>query len=126
MNHLSVRYSIAKTGLKLSGYKKIFGLPQDELVKKAEGYNKNRDFRLPRDRKFIYGDVPVCGGKYHCLTIQQSRTRTKRAILFFFGGGMLIGPEYVCITMRKGDRCPCLRGSLPAPRAAVPAANRSL
>ena len=93
MNHLSVRYSIAKTVLKLSGYKKIFGLPQDELVKKAEGYNKNRDFRLPRDHKFIYGDVPVCGGKYHCLTIQQSQTRTKRAILFFFGGGMLIGPD---------------------------------
>lgn len=90
---MSIQYSIAKAALKLSGYKKIFGLPQDELVKKAEGYNKSRDFKLPTDHKFIYGDIPVCDGKYHCLTIQQSQARTKKAILFFFGGGMIIGPD---------------------------------
>lgn len=90
---MSLRYSIAKAILKMTGIKKIFGLPQDELVKKAEGYNKDREFKIPNDKKFIYGDIPVCGGKYHCLTIQQNKARKTKAILFFFGGGMIIGPD---------------------------------
>lgn len=90
---MSVRYSIAKLGIKAAGLKKIFGLPMDELIEKAEGYNKNRDFHIPKDHKYVYGDVPVCGGRYHCLTIQQSEKRAERAILLFFGGGMIIGPD---------------------------------
>lgn len=90
---MSIRYSIAKTILKVSGYKKIFGLPQDELLKKVETYNKNRYFQIPKDSKYVYGDVPVCDGKYHCLSIQLHEKPTNKAILFFFGGGMIIGPD---------------------------------
>lgn len=90
---MSVRYVIAKNALKVLGFKKVFRLPPEALIRKAEGLNRHRGFRIPSDHRCIYGDVSVMNGRYHCLTIQQQRARAPRAILFFFGGGMVIGPD---------------------------------
>lgn len=42
----------------------MFRLPLDELVMKAEQFNKNRNFQIPKNHKFIYGDIPIMNGKY--------------------------------------------------------------
>lgn len=90
---MSIRFSIAKFIVKLSGYKKIFALPHDELLTKMEKINGKRGFKIPKDRHFIYGDVKVYDDKYHCLTIQKNEEKAKRAILFCYGGGMIIAPD---------------------------------
>ena len=90
---MSIRYSIAKSALRVLGFKKMFQLPLNRLIIKAEHLNKNRNFQIPKNRKYIYNDIPIMNGKYHCLSIQKPQQRTEKAILFFFGGGMIIGPD---------------------------------
>ena len=90
---MSIRYSIAKSALRVLGFKKMFQLPLNRLIIKAEHLNKNRNFQIPKNRKYIYNDIPIMNGKYHCLSIQKHQQRTEKAILFFFGGGMIIGPN---------------------------------
>ena len=79
-------------GFKISGYKKIFALPEDKFLEKANYYNKNRDFFIPSDHKFIYAEHKILD-KYSCLSMQQNKEHSKKAILYFFGGGMMIGPD---------------------------------
>ena len=65
---MSIFSSILRTAYKLSGAKKAFALPEDALRKEIEKQNRHRGVFTP----------------------------TERAILYFFGGGMVIGPD-------KGD-----------------------
>lgn len=71
----------------------MFRLPLDKLIIKTEHFNKNRNFQIPKNHKYIYDDIPIMNGKYHCLSIQQHKQRTEKAILFFFGGATIIGPD---------------------------------
>ena len=48
----------------------------------------------PTDKKAYYETVTVNG--FPCLIVRQKPTPSERAILYFFGGGMVIGPD-------KGD-----------------------
>ena len=48
---MSVCYQIAKRLVRLTGMKKLFQLPQDELLKKAEQMNRKRQFHMPKDTK---------------------------------------------------------------------------
>ena len=91
---MSFLASMIRTGFKRSGMKKMFSLPQDELLKTIEKMNKKRPFFMPTDHDFRYEKRMVEGSP--CLTIQHGEKPAKRAILFFFGGGMMIGPD-------KGD-----------------------
>ena len=65
---MSIFASILRSVYKLSGAKKAFALPEDALRKEIEKQNLHRGVFTP----------------------------TERAILYFFGGGMVIGPD-------KGD-----------------------
>ena len=65
---MSIFASILRSVYKLSGAKKAFALPEDALRKEIEKQNRHRGVFTP----------------------------TARAILYFFGGGMVIGPD-------KGD-----------------------
>ena len=65
---MSIFASILRSVYKLSGAKKAFALPEDALRKEIEKQNRHRGVFTP----------------------------TERAILYFFGGGMVIGPD-------KGD-----------------------
>lgn len=89
---MSVRFKILKTVYKLSGIKRMFGLPQEKLFAKAAQLNAKRGFAVPTDKKHVYTDVRV-GERGHCLKIRQPGTQRDRAMLFLFGGGMVIGPD---------------------------------
>ena len=84
---MSVRFKILKTVYKLSGMKRMFGLPQEKLFAKAAQLNAKRGFAVPTDKKHVYTDVRV-GERGHCLKIRQPGTQRDKAMLFLFGGGM--------------------------------------
>ena len=85
---------LLRAAYKISGAKKAFALPEDELLKAIQKANRGRGFFLPTDAKAHYEKKMVCG--HPCLIVRASEKPAKRAILFFFGGGMVIGPD-------KGD-----------------------
>ena len=91
---MSIFASVLRTAYKLSGAKKAFGLPDEEIRKVIDKQNRNRGVFTPTDRKAHYETVTVHG--FPCLIVREHPTPSKRAILYFFGGGMVIGPD-------KGD-----------------------
>lgn len=88
---MSVFASLLRLIYKLSGAKKTFALPEKELVKVIEKQNRHRGVFMPTDKKAHYEMISV--DSFPCLIVRESEKRSKRAILFFFGGGMVIGPD---------------------------------
>lgn len=80
--------------IKASGIKKKYSLPENEFLAEVRKMNRNRGFYMPRDTKAVYGERDVLRSR--CLVVQLRETPAERAILYFYGGGMLIGPD-------KGD-----------------------
>ena len=91
---MSIFASILRSVYKLSGAKKAFALPEDALRKEIEKQNRHRGVFTPTDRKAYYETIAVNG--FPCLIVRENEKPSKRAILYFFGGGMVIGPD-------KGD-----------------------
>ncbi len=86
--------SLLRAAYKLSGAKKSFALPEDKLLKEIEKQNRSRGVFTPTDHKAYYETITVNG--FPCLLVRNAPQPSERAILYFFGGGMVIGPE-------KGD-----------------------
>ena len=91
---MSIVASILRSAYKLSGAKKAFALPEDALRKEIEKQNRHRGVFTPTDRKAYYETIAVNG--FLCLIVRENPKPSERAILYFFGGGMVIGPD-------KGD-----------------------
>ena len=91
---ISVFASLLRGAYKAVSAKKAFGLPEDEIKKVIEKQNRNRGVFNPTDRKAYYETVTVNG--FPCLIVRKDPKPSERAILYFFGGGMVIGPD-------KGD-----------------------
>lgn len=96
---MSIRASLFRGLCRALGIKKLFALPEDEILKVIAKQNRNRGFYMPTDHKAFYEKKVICGSL--CLLVRQHQEPSRRAILFFFGGGMVIGPD-------KGD-IPVLR-----------------
>ena len=79
---------LLRTAYKLSGAKKAFALPEDELLKTIEKANRGRGFFMPTDRKARYEKKVVNG--FPCLIVRAAEKPARRAILFFFGGVALV------------------------------------
>ena len=79
---------------KISGVKKVYARPEEELLKVARKQNKSRGFFMPTDNKAHYEKKEIRG--YPCLIVRENEKPARRAILYFFGGGMLVGSD-------KGD-----------------------
>ena len=73
---------------------KVLALPVGQLLKAIEKANRGRGFFMPTDHKAHYEKRMVNG--FPCLIVRAESKPSQRAILFFFGGGMVIGPD-------KGD-----------------------
>lgn len=91
---MSIGASMLHAVYRLSGVKKAFALPEEELLKAIEKANRGRGFFMPADHKAYYEKKTING--FPCLVVRAAKEPAKRAILFFFGGGMVIGPD-------KGD-----------------------
>ena len=86
---MSIFASILHMAYKLSGAKKAFALPEDALQKEIEKQNRHRGVFTPTDHKAYYETITVSG--FPCLIVRERPKPSKRAILYFFGGGMVIG-----------------------------------
>ena len=93
---MSIRYSIAKSALRVLGFKKMFQLPLNRLIIKAEHLNKNRNFQIPKNRKYIYNDIPIMNGKYHCLSKSPTTSST---------GGLILPLQRGVVSARPKGRC---------------------
>lgn len=89
---MSIIYRIAKQMMKLSGMKKMFAGSKGELIKRAKKINRKRGFVMPNDSRYRYKDEMICG-HYHCLKIETQPAKSKKALLFLFGGGYIIEPD---------------------------------
>ncbi len=89
---MSIRFQIASALVKASGMKKLFALPQEELLEKVRKMNRKRSFQIPTRKQFRYTGKTILG-QYPCLKIETQPTPSKRALLFFFGGGYILGPD---------------------------------
>ena len=74
---MSIRYKLASAALRAAGTKKLFALPEEELLEKVRGMNRRRQFQMPKDHKAVYGDRLILG-QYHCLTIQLGQKEDKK------------------------------------------------
>lgn len=83
--------SVLHAAYKLSGAKKAFTLPEDEILKVIEKQNRSRGVFTPKDHKAHYEMITVNG--FPCLIVRERPQPSKCAILYFFGGGMVIGPD---------------------------------
>ncbi len=91
---ISAFAAMLRRGYQLSGAKKTLGLPEDALRKEIKRQNRKRGVFTPTDRKAHYETIEVNG--FPCLIVREKPQPSKRAILYFFGGGMVLGPD-------KGD-----------------------
>ena len=59
--------------------------------RKIEKQNRHRGVFTPTDSKAYYETITV--GGFPCLIVRENEKPSERAILYFFGGGMVIGPD---------------------------------
>ncbi len=91
---MSVFASLLRGVYKAVGAKKAFKLPEDKIREVIEKQNRHRGVFVPTDHKAYYETITVNG--FPCLIVRENPEPAERAILYFFGGGMVIGPD-------KGD-----------------------
>lgn len=91
---MSISASLLRIAYKLSGAKKSLTLPEEELRVVIEKQNRHRGVFTPTDHKAHYEMITVNG--FPCLIVRENPKPAKRAVLYFFGGGMVIEPD-------KGD-----------------------
>ena len=91
---MSIFAALLRGAYKAVGAKKAFGLPEDEIRKVIDKQNHSRGMFTPTDNKAHYEMITVKG--FPCLIVREKPEPSRRAILYFFGGGMVIGPD-------KGD-----------------------
>ena len=88
---ISAFASLLRVAYKLSGVKKAFDLPEDKIKKVIEKQNRHRGVFTPTDHKACYEAIMVNG--FPCLIVRENHKPSEHSILYFFGGGMVIGPD---------------------------------
>ena len=91
----NVLYKALRRCFKALNLKKLLTGTKEEVLARAARMNTRNPFVLPTDRKAHYTDHLILD-QYHCLEINMDDQRRNKAILFVFGGGMILGSD-------KGD-----------------------
>ena len=91
----NILYRVLRACFKAMNIKKMLIGTKDEVLSRAAKMNARNPFVLPTDDKAYYTDHLI-QNEYHCLEIDMEDQRKDRAILFVFGGGMILGSD-------KGD-----------------------
>ena len=110
---MSLQFFITRLLVRLSGSKRITGLPEAQMLKQIRRRNKLNRFFIPGDGKFAYRDEKVhvenmdgtsdgsrLSADFHCLSISH-RDKQKRAVLCLYGGGLLLAPPRMFIGFAK-------------------------
>ena len=104
---MSLAAKMISCGIKMSGMKKKYSLPEEKFLEAARKMNESRGFYMPKNTKAVYKEHIVMNRQV--LLVQKEEAPSKRAILYFFGGGMLIGPDKgdvdVVVTLMEKTGC---------------------
>lgn len=93
-------YGLTKSIVRKMNMKQSLMGTKEEVLARAAEMNQKRSFQIvPTDSKAHYTDHLI-GGEYHCVETDIRPTRQERAVLFVFGGGMILGSD-------KGDTGLC-------------------
>lgn len=86
-------YRVTKAVVKAAKIRNsLIGTQEEVLAKAAKMNAKNRHFIMPTDNKAHYTDHLI-QGQYHCIEVDVEKKRRDKAILFVFGGGMILGSD---------------------------------
>ena len=85
-------YKLTKEIVSRPDLKKSMVGTREEVLTKAAKVNRKRRFVMPSDSKAHYTDHLI-QSRYHCLEIDIAKTRSRNAVLFVFGGGMILGSD---------------------------------
>lgn len=88
----SVLYKMVKAAVKAAKIKDSLSGTKQQVLEKAAKMNEKRQFVMPADKKANYTDHMILG-QYHCLEVNTKEHRKKRAVMFVFGGGMILGSD---------------------------------
>lgn len=94
---MSLTYKIAASIVRLVGVKKMFLKDKDQMLEYARGENEKKVFDLKKARKraerknYYLFDRDVMG--YRLVSYQKNQSPASGAVLYFFGGGMITGPD---------------------------------
>ena len=91
----NILYKALRICFKTLNLKKLLIGSKEEVLARAAKMNARNPFTIPADKKAHYSDHLILD-KYHCLEIDKEDQRGEKAILFVFGGGMILGSD-------KGD-----------------------
>lgn len=94
---MSLTYKIASSIVRLLGVKKMFLKDKDQMLEYARGENEKKVFDLKKARKraekkgYYLFDRDAMG--YRLVSYQKKQSPASGAVLYFFGGGMITGPD---------------------------------
>lgn len=88
---MSVKYNLFKLAVKAMGVKRRTARPPEDLVRLSREKQAKNPFRMPNDTgEFQYSDHLIDG--FHCIRIHPCNAESKRAIMYVYGGGMMMPP----------------------------------
>ena len=88
---MSVKYELFKLAVKASGVKKRTSRAPEDLVRISREKQAKNPFSLPADdEEFQYTDHPANG--FHCVCIHPRGVTADCAIMYAYGGGMMMPP----------------------------------
>lgn len=91
----TLSYRTLVTGVRLSGYRKIYADDAETVIMRAQKYN-NRLRQLPPDNfylRFIVTETTINDRPCFIITPKQN-VRTDKAVVFLYGGGFLLGIDF--------------------------------
>lgn len=90
---MSFRYQLLKRVMPLMGVRKMFDLPQDELIRRVSDINAKRTpLKLPKsDKAFTFERLRTESG-FEYIKVVPEGADSRKALLCFHGGGYLVAP----------------------------------
>jgi len=91
----TLSYQMLLSGIKASGYKKIYAGDAETVIKRAQKYNNGLKQRPPNDfyRRFIVAETAVQGRPCFLITPKQN-ARTDTVVVFLYGGAFLLDIDF--------------------------------
>ena len=87
---MSIKYRILKKLFRLINFKRIFGKPNDQLIKEARKLNRKNHIPDLQDDDFEFRTIKID----NCpVLVMKHKAETDRACLFLIGGGMIHSPS---------------------------------
>ena len=87
---MTIKYYLLKTAFRLIRFKRIFGKPNEQLLKEARRINRRNSIPVLKDRSFEFETIRIDGCP---VLVMKHKEKKDKACLFIIGGGMIHSPS---------------------------------